>query len=170
MTEERFNELVKKAQKKMVESSDKILQTMLDEINAEEAAEVRECACNEDCECGCGPCCEHDCAADPDLTYEDTHTILNKNAIDETRMDYREITMSYDEDFEEKDAMQAIRVDFENDAVREEVITAALLGCATLIKHFFAKEDIKIDTDRMMAGFMKVIGNQVVSTLFKELF
>lgn len=170
MTEERFNELVKKAQEKMMASNEQIMQTMLDEINAEEAAEVRECACNEDCECGCGPCCEHDCGTDPDLAYEDTHTILNKNAIDETRMDYREITMSYDEDFEEKDAMQAVRVDFENDAVREEVITAALVGCATLIKHFFAKEDIKIDTDRMMAGFMKVIGNQVVSTLFKELF
>jgi hypothetical protein len=170
MTEERFNELVKKAQEKMMASNEKIMQTMLDEINAEEAAEVRECACNEDCECGCGPCCEHDCGADPDLTYEELYTILNEEAVDPKCMEFHEITMSYDDGFCSRDISKSVRVDFEKDASREETITAALAGSVAVIRHYFCKEGIEIDANVLMGMFMKVVSANVLGHLFKELF
>ena len=170
MTEERFNELVKKAQEKMMASNEKIMQTMLDEINAEEASEANEseCSCYENCECGlCGPC-GNECKAESE--YEELYTILNEEAVDPKCMEFHEITMSYDDGFCFRDISKSVRVDFEKDASREETITAALAGSVAVIRHYFGKEGIEIDADVLMGGFMKVISANVLGHLFKELF
>lgn len=170
MTDERFNELVKKAREKMKESSEQIMKELETELNKEETKEAPQCECGEDCECGCGPCCEHDCGADSDLTYEEFYTIVNGDAIDENDMNYREITMFYDQDFDERGIENSVRVDFEADAKREEVILAAVIGCAEIVRHFFKEEDFDIDTEALVADLVLAIGHYVAKKTLQDLF
>lgn len=164
MTDERFNELVKKAREKMKESSEQIMKELETELNKEETKEAPQCECGEECQCGCG----NECCGEAE--YEEFYTIVNGDAIDENDMNYREITMFYDQDFDERAIGNSVRVDFEADAKREEVVLAAVIGCAEIVRHFFKEEDFDIDTEALVAELVLAIGKYVAKKTLKDLF
>ena len=159
MTEERFNELIKKAREEMQQKNDEILQRMVDEINEEEARDA-ECECGEEC---CGECC---CEQGP----EDAYVVLNEEAANVEDLECRGIYFFYDDGFPHKEIDNAVRVEFDTDANRDELIVAAITGYVTLVKYFFEKEKIDLDINKIVGEVVEIIGKNVKLDLLKKLF